>query len=227
LESLYAEGEPGSAVAADIAASIASVTFALGREDIGDEWLARAAKEHEHAGSIGAAATDRRRRAEFLLYRGRLEEAGEELERAVTLAKRATGTNDALVLLKRRPDIVAAQAALERLLARSHHVSDFELLDAWQRGDQRAANELLARHYAALRRHFVTKVPPEDVDDLVQEALLRVLRTTSKHRGASTFRIALFRIASHVVGDYCRRRFFRDSERAVEPLDFNDVEGEA
>ena len=61
---------------------------------------------------------------------------------------------------------------------------DFELLQAWRDGDERAGNTLFRRHFRSLFRFFSTKIDGP-VDDLVQETITRAIKSFPKLRGSS------------------------------------------
>ncbi len=84
--------------------------------------------------------------------------------------------------------------------------TDAALIAAWQGGDERAAAELVRRHARALAR-FVggAGALAADVDDLVQETLIRAFRAVAKFRGQCRFRTWLMTIAGNVLKDAQRR----------------------
>ncbi|MBK8240933.1 MAG: sigma-70 family RNA polymerase sigma factor [Nannocystaceae bacterium] len=71
---------------------------------------------------------------------------------------------------------------------------DDALLDAWQRGDAVAFDELTRRHYTSIRRFFDLRVPAA-ADDLTQQTFLGALEAVSRFRRESSFRTFLFGIA--------------------------------
>lgn len=77
-------------------------------------------------------------------------------------------------------------------------------------GDRRSLEELVRRHHEAVRRllwRFARS--PEDLDDLVQETFLRMVRGIPSWRQQQPFRHWLLRIATNVGRDYFRRRTVR------------------
>ncbi len=67
----------------------------------------------------------------------------------------------------------------------------------------------------------------QDVDDLCQEVLLRVVRGAGELRHPDKFPAWLYRIANNVLRDHLRRQKIRAVERAgldVDPVDPRDVE---
>lgn len=83
---------------------------------------------------------------------------------------------------------------------------DRELLDAWRAGDQSAGSELFQRHFNRLRRFFRTKVPINDVEDLIQRTLMSCLESVAGFRGDAKFQTYLFTIARRELYGYIRRK---------------------
>jgi RNA polymerase sigma-70 factor (ECF subfamily) len=85
--------------------------------------------------------------------------------------------------------------------------SDHELAAAYRAGDERAAAELVRRHASATGRFLYSSgAAPDEIDDLVQEALFRAFRRLDGWRGEASFRSWLFTIAGNVLRDEVRRR---------------------
>ena len=87
---------------------------------------------------------------------------------------------------------------------------DLELLRTWYAGSRAAGDALYRRHEAPLRRFFGRKVPPQDVDEVVQQTWMAM---TSNRRRADTappevksVRAYIFGVARHVVFAYYRKR---------------------
>lgn len=95
---------------------------------------------------------------------------------------------------------------------------DVALLCRWQAGDADAGNRLCKQYVEVLRRFFVTKVPPGEVDELLQQTWLAMaqardgLRTAPAPDGDDSvrvlgnFRCYLFGVARHMVLGYYRGR---------------------
>ena len=93
---------------------------------------------------------------------------------------------------------------------------DAALIAAWQRGDEQAAAELVRRHARALARFLAGAGAPEaDLEDLVQEALIRAFRAVDRFRGQCQFRTWLLTIGGNVLKDHGRRA----ARHKVVPLD--------
>jgi RNA polymerase sigma-70 factor, ECF subfamily len=105
--------------------------------------------------------------------------------------------------------------------------ADDDLVAAAQRGDARAMDELLRRHYD--RVHAVCRRiagSTRDADDAAQEAMIRVIRNIDKFDGRSAFGTWIYRIATNTALDELRRRKRRpqlhlagDDDHESEPAD--------
>ena len=82
---------------------------------------------------------------------------------------------------------------------------DAALLDAWADGDRTAAAELTRRHFDGLYGFFRSKLGGE-VDDLVQDALLRALETRRKGTQIEDVRAYVFAVARNLLVDRLRQR---------------------
>jgi RNA polymerase sigma-70 factor (ECF subfamily) len=93
---------------------------------------------------------------------------------------------------------------------------DAALIAAWRQGDEQAAAELVRRHARALARFLAGAGAPDgELDDLVQEALIRAFRAAAGFRGQCQFRTWLLTIGTNVLKDFGRRA----KRRQVVPLD--------
>ncbi len=88
--------------------------------------------------------------------------------------------------------------------------SDAELIEAWRRGDEEAAAQLVRRHTPAVARFLSAAGAREDLDDLVQEAFFRAFRKIDSFRGSASFRTWLMAIGSNALKDLRRREHRRD-----------------
>lgn len=85
--------------------------------------------------------------------------------------------------------------------------TDATLAEAYRRGDERAATELVRRHAPAVGRYLYSSgAEASDVDDLVQETLFRAFRALHGWRGEASFRSWLFTIGGNLLRDEFRRR---------------------
>ena len=83
---------------------------------------------------------------------------------------------------------------------------DAALIAAWRGGDEQAATELVRRHARALARYLAGAGAPDlELDDLVQEALIRAFRGIVSFRGQCQFRTWLLTIGGNVLKDFGRR----------------------
>src|SRR5579859_1849420 len=84
--------------------------------------------------------------------------------------------------------------------------TDAALIAAWQSGDEQAAAELVRRHARPLARFLAgAGAPSADLDDLVQDTLVRAFRAVGKFRGQCQFRTWLLTIGGNVLKDAGRR----------------------
>src|SRR4051794_17378209 len=93
-----------------------------------------------------------------------------------------------------------------------------QLVDAARSGDDRALNELIARHLEMLYNVVGRALEdPADVDDVVQETLLQVVRDLPGLRAPERFRPWLVTIALHQISG--RRQARQRDDRLIAPLD--------
>jgi RNA polymerase sigma-70 factor, ECF subfamily len=99
---------------------------------------------------------------------------------------------------------------------------DAGLLEAWAAGDGAAGNVLYRRYADALVRFFRNKVAG-DLEDLVQQTLLRSLEGRARWRGAGTFRSYLFGIAYRVLSDHYRGKYSGPAQVDVGDSSIHDL----
>jgi RNA polymerase sigma-70 factor (ECF subfamily) len=97
--------------------------------------------------------------------------------------------------------------------------SDAELIDAWGKGDETAATELVRRHARALAAYLSAAGARDDVDDLVQETFYRAFTRLDGFRGQASFRTWIMTIGSNALKDLRRR----NARRPVVALDEREV----
>ncbi len=90
---------------------------------------------------------------------------------------------------------------------------DFELLDAWQKGDTASGSALFERHFDSVFRFFDRKVQG-DASDLVQRTFLACVEAGDHFRRHSSFRTFMFAIARNQLYRHWRDR------RGSKSLDF-------
>jgi RNA polymerase sigma-70 factor (ECF subfamily) len=98
-------------------------------------------------------------------------------------------------------------------------MEDEQLLAAWVAGDAVAGNELMRRHYLAVRRFFDLKVPAAS-EDLTQRTLLACVEQHDRFRGQASFRAYLFGIARNQMLMYLRQK-----DRFQKMLEFREAQG--
>ncbi len=90
---------------------------------------------------------------------------------------------------------------------RPDSTTDPALVAAYRGGAERAAAELVRRHAEALGRFLYSMgAEPDDLEDLVQEALFRAFRRVDSWRGGASFRSWLLTIGSNLLRDQVRKR---------------------
>jgi len=83
--------------------------------------------------------------------------------------------------------------------------SDAELLHRWRAGDRGAANVLVKRHYAPLRRFLSGKIGDADAKVVAQDAFLALCENLDRFEGYSSFRSYLFGIGRWKLIEFIRR----------------------
>jgi RNA polymerase sigma-70 factor (ECF subfamily) len=103
--------------------------------------------------------------------------------------------------------------------------ADGELIARYLGGDEAAAGELVRRHTAALARYMAAQgAPPEELEDLTQEAFFKAFRALTSFRGGASFRTWLLAIGGNVLRDG-RRRWRRRQVVELTP-DLRDPSGD-
>jgi RNA polymerase sigma factor (sigma-70 family) len=91
-----------------------------------------------------------------------------------------------------------------------------------QAGDKRAYESLLKHISVYARRVLVGKVPPEAIDDIVQDVLISVHKSFKTYRVDRAFKPWLFAIISFRRTDFLRRHYAHQAKQFV-PLDDMDI----
>ena len=81
---------------------------------------------------------------------------------------------------------------------------DFEALQRWLGGDERAGSKLFVKYYDLVDRYCRKKMRASDRKDVVQDVFVRLTRTASSFRGDCTFRSHVYRVARRTLVDYYR-----------------------
>jgi RNA polymerase sigma-70 factor (ECF subfamily) len=82
-------------------------------------------------------------------------------------------------------------------------VDDFQLLQAWQSGDDSSGERLFRRHYRSVLRFFHNKAGTQ-AHDLVQRTFLACLEARGRIRDQRSFKPFLFGVARNVLYDHYR-----------------------
>lgn len=98
---------------------------------------------------------------------------------------------------------------------------DLSLLQTWRAGDSGSGNTLLRRYFQPLRRFFVNKVDPNDLEDLIQQTMLGCVRGSERFRGDALFKTYLFNIARRTLAYHHRSK--RNKEGRTDELDMEVV----
>ncbi|MEX1362064.1 MAG: sigma-70 family RNA polymerase sigma factor [Nannocystaceae bacterium] len=99
-------------------------------------------------------------------------------------------------------------------------MDDWELLEAWRGGDERAGEILLGRYLGLLARFFKNKVrDDDDASELVSDTMLACARSKQSIREGRAFRPFVFGTAMNVLSNYYRIK----AKRRRELGDFQEV----
>ena len=107
------------------------------------------------------------------------------------------------------------------------------LVEDAQRGDEEAFAVLLSRIQPMLRAFFISRIGPRiDVDDLVQNTLIRLHRGLAELNDAGrlkafTMKAALFELQDYYRGRYSVKELLFEPEAASEQVDDASVSGAA
>ena len=99
---------------------------------------------------------------------------------------------------------------------------DAALIARWKRGDQAAATELVARHAPSLARFAASSGEREQIDELVQDTLVRAFNSLDSFRSDSSLRTWLFTILRRLMLD--RKRSEKRRKDRVELEEGHAVE---
>ncbi len=96
--------------------------------------------------------------------------------------------------------------------------TDEALMEAFREGDPRAFETLVARHGRGLFNFLLRSVrTPHRAEELLQEVLLRVVRSKDRYRRSARFTTWVYTIARNLTVDESRRARFRDHESLDAP----------
>jgi RNA polymerase sigma-70 factor (ECF subfamily) len=98
---------------------------------------------------------------------------------------------------------------------------DLVLLQAWRDGEAAAGSTLLGQYFQPLRRFFINKVAPDDLEDLIQQTMLGCVHGKERFRGDARFRTYLFTIARRTLAYHHRGK--RNKDGRTDELDLEVV----
>ena len=85
-------------------------------------------------------------------------------------------------------------------------MSDDELVEQIQHGNEDAASELIKRHYASVLRYCRWHCSClEEAEDLTQDTFLKLFKSIPKYKGKGKFKTYLYTIANHLCIDEGRK----------------------
>ena len=76
-------------------------------------------------------------------------------------------------------------------------------------GDVEAFAAIVNAHQRLIAADLARRLPPQDVQEVAQDAFLRAYRALGSYRGDAPFRFWLLRIARHAAMDFWRRKYRR------------------
>lgn len=120
-----------------------------------------------------------------------------------------------------RDEPSAADLTVARGFADLPVLSDEDLFDAWCQGDRDAGDALVARHLEALQKFVRKNAGAEDLDEVIQNSLLRLLKVRLGFRRQSSFRTYLFGVTLIVMKEH-RRGMRTDADVPIEDETLTD-----
>ena len=109
---------------------------------------------------------------------------------------------------------------MERQLVTAAPITDLQgdvfLVTAAQRGDRAAFGRLYERYARVVHGILLSRVPPREVDDLVQEVFLSALRQIHALRDVARFGAWLAAITRNRANDYFRKSI--PGDKCLEPM---------
>lgn len=103
--------------------------------------------------------------------------------------------------------------------SQSEPTTDEDLMEAFRLGEADAFETLVTRHSRGLYNFLLRSVhAPARAEELLQEVLLRVIRSKDRYRRSARFTTWVYTIARNLCVDESRRARFRDHESLEAPL---------
>ena len=108
----------------------------------------------------------------------------------------------------------------------SHDVSDRELVERVQRGEQKAFDLLMLKYQHRITNLIARYVQdPSEVLDIAQEAFMKAYRSIPKFRGDSAFYTWMYRIAVNTAKNHLAAQARRPQESGIDPADAEQLAG--
>jgi RNA polymerase sigma-70 factor, ECF subfamily len=102
--------------------------------------------------------------------------------------------------------------------------NDEQLAGLAQQGDREAFFTLYNRYLNKVYNRVRSKVPPEEVDDVVQDIFIAVMRSLEHFEQRSRFNTWLYTIVNRQIADFYRRRYREKSDDGKGDVSLDDVE---
>ena len=97
--------------------------------------------------------------------------------------------------------------------------TDEALMSAYRDGDQRAFDVLVLRHSRGIYNFMLRSVrSPARAEELLQEVLVRVIRSKTRYQRSAKFTTWVYTIARNLCVDESRRARFRDHDSLDAPM---------
>jgi RNA polymerase sigma-70 factor (ECF subfamily) len=98
-------------------------------------------------------------------------------------------------------------------------LADEQLMARYQRGDAKAYEVLLSRHYGPVFNYLLRNTGNRSTaEDLLQDVFFRVIRGAKDYKQRAKFTTWLYTIARNIVIDAARKRKFRRHESLDQPV---------
>src|SRR3989339_1615036 len=93
-----------------------------------------------------------------------------------------------------------------------------QMVERVLRGEKGAATAFYKEFAVKVRRYLSTKLPEEEVEEVLQDTFLSAFDSLSLYRGESSVSTWLTSIARHEVADFYRKKYVRKTIEMTGPL---------